>query len=478
MNTLQRLLGNTVLAFLSQLVVKASNTVLFILLGRWVGPAEAGVFNLGVTCLTVVVALSAWGLHELLVREVASRKEQSKRYLSYYLVLRLVLALGMYGLLLLFLGLELPYGEHTQQVIRVLGIGVFPEALFVMGQALFIGHERLAVPTWAALLNGVAKIIGGWWVLSQGGDALGLAWVIVLSTSLSLVVFVPALFHLFRQIPQHPLHWSKAFALQQLRFTPGFIVIGFFTTLDFQLDAFLISLYLNETELGWYGAAQTIMLGFWMMPTALRTAIYPLMARYLQESPEKLPVLYERTNRYIFVVGLPICAGTTLLAPVLIRLIFADQFDPAVPALQLMIWSVLFSFLTVPNARLMLIHNRQNEASWATVWSMAANLAFNLWLIPDYGIMGAGLTRTLASLVMFIVLYLYVQRRLLRQSIFPLLLRPALATGLLGVVVWWLQSRSLVVAVSAGILAYAIAILLLGTIPPEDQQQFRQLIHI
>ena len=108
MNTVQRLFSNTFLALISQIVIKASNSLLFILIGRWLGPADSGVFSLGTTYFTLVFGLSALGLHELLVRELAPRREQSSRYFANYLALRVFLAFATYGLLLLGLRLFLP----------------------------------------------------------------------------------------------------------------------------------------------------------------------------------------------------------------------------------------------------------------------------------------------------------------------------------------------------------------------------------
>ena len=475
MNSLQRLAGNTVLAFLSNIVVKASGALLFILVGRRLGPAEAGVFNLGVTYFTLALALSAWGLHELIVREVAPRRAESKQYLLHYLVMRLLLAAGAYGLLLLWLRLNLPYTAHTKEVIRIFALALFPEAVFSLLQGLFAAHERLLPPLLAALANGGVKLSIGLWVLAHNGDASGLAWAMVAGSAISLLLFIPALRRLLRQTSPQRARFSRQFAFDQLRLTPGFVVIGIFTTIDYQLDAFLISLFLSESELGWYGAAQTIMLAFWMMPTALRTALYPLMARTYYEAPERLPALYRRANRYILVGALPICAGITLIAPNIIHLVFGGGFAPAAPALQVIIWAVLSSFLMVPSARLLVVANRQSDAGWITALSMIMNLLLNLWLIPRWGITGAAAARVLATTFFFIAIYAYVQRRLLRDSLLPLLPRPLLATLLMTAAVWPLRHLLIVWPIMAGILVYALALFLLRAIPVEDQQLLRRL---
>lgn len=476
MTTLRRLLSNTFLAFLSNIVVRASNSLLFIFIGRSLGPTAGGVFNLGITYFTVVFALSAWGLHELLVREVAPRREESGRYISNYLAIRLTLATAVYGFLLLALGSVLPYSPTTTAAIRILALAVFPEAIFSIVQALFQAHERLMPPALVATVGSVIKLGGGLWLLYNGYGVRQIAWMVPLGSSLSLLLFLPFLWQLLRGAEQRlsgRLSWS--FSWSQLRHTPSFVVIHIFSLLDYQTDAFLISLLLTETDVGWYGAAQTIMLAFWMMPTALRAAIYPLMARYRHEAYDKLVLLYQKTNQYLLIFILPAAAGVYLLAPGIIRLIFDASFDPAIPALRWSIWAVVFAFLNVPNARLMLVYDRQQAAAWLTGLSMAVNVGLNLILIPIYGIAGAAMARTFASLAFFLMIYAYVQRNILRSSVLPALIRPGLATLAMVAVVWQVQAYGLLLPILVGAGVYVLAGFILHIVPAEDWHYWREL---
>lgn len=470
------MLSNTFLAFTSNIIVRASNSLLFIFIGRSLGPTAGGVFNLGITYFTVVFALSAWGLHELLVREVAPRREESGRYVSNYLAIRLALATAVYAFLLLALGFILPYSPTTDAAIRILALAVFPEAIFSIVQALFQAHERLLPPALVATVGSAIKLGGGLWLLYNGYDVRQIAWMVPIGSGLSLLLYLPFLWRLFRSTKQRlsgRLSW--AFTWSQLRHTPSFVVIHLFSLLDYQADAFLISLLLTETDVGWYGAAQTVMLAFWMMPTALRAAIYPLMARYRYEAYDKLVLLYQKASQYLIIFILPAAAGVFLLAPEIIRLIFDASFDPAVPALRWSIWAVVFGFLNVPNARLMLVYDRQRAAAWLTGLSMSVNVILNLLLIPVYGITGAAMARTIASLAFFLLIYGYVQRNILRSSVLPLLVRPGLATAAMATIVWQLQDHGLLLPIVAGVAAYGAAGFFLRIVPAEDWTYWREL---
>ncbi len=473
---MRRLLSNTTLAFLSNVVAKIGSSLLFILIGRELGPSEAGIFNLGATYFTITLALTAWGLHELLVREVTPRREESGRYLLNYLVMRLLLTTGGYILLIALLQFVLPYSAQTEFVIRILSLAVFPEAIFALCHALFVAHERLLVPTIAAIVNSGFKIGAGLWLLNNQFAVENIAWVMPTGSALSLFFFLPNIIRLLRQVPQRlPIQLNLTFSLSQLRFTPGFILIGIFSTLDFQLDAFLISLLLAESDIGWYGASQTIVLGFWMMSNAIRTTLYPIMARVFKDDPARLPNIYRLSNQYLLLASLPIAAGVTILAKPIIQLVYTASFDPAIPALQIMIWAVLFAFLSVPNARLMLVYNQQHPAGWMTGISMGVNVFLNLWLIPQFGIVGAAIARTSATAILFIQLYAYAQIKLKMDSILPLVLRPLLATLLMSAVVWPIRHLPLIWPIIVGIIVYGAAAYLLKAIPEEARQRLWQL---
>lgn len=477
MNTVQRLLSNTVLAFISSIVVKAGNALLFILIGRWLGPGESGAFSLATTYYTFVFGLSALGLHEIMVRDLPARRDESGRYLVNYLTLRLLLSVAAYGLLLLGLRLFSPYSATTTQIILILSLAVIPEAVFSICQSLFEAHERLVTPMLASIASSGVKLLAGFWLLRQGAQVVQIAWVIPIASAASLIVFAPGLARLLRRVPQRlPARLDATFVRLQLGYTPSFFVIQFFSLLDYQSDALLISLMLSEEALGHYTAAQTILLAFNLMPLAIRTAVYPLMSRYYHEAPDKLAVLYDKISRYLFALVLPLATGVTLLAAPIIALVFGPGFEPAVPVLQICIWAIVFLFLNVPHARLLLIHHKQREAARMLGGVTLLNVALNLFLIPRAGIAGAAVARLLSSLALYVSFYAYTHTTVMKLSGRPSLARPLLANALMAAAVWWLRAFPLPVSIAAGVVVYVAAALLLGIVPPQDLVYWREIV--
>ncbi len=464
------------MAFAGSALMRVSTAVLFIAVGRNLGPEDAGIFTLGITYYTIIVALSAFGLHELLVREVAPRRHEGGRYLTNYLVLRLLVTALLYAGLLLLLKYVLPYSEEAKIVISIMALAAFPEAIFGLCQSLFAANERLFVPTIGAFINSAVTLGVGFWLLTTEGSVTSVAWSLPIADTAGILVFPFALVSLFRQVPQSVMprpSWS--FLRMQLRFTPGFILLGIFTTLNFQAEAFIISLLLTEADLGYFGAAQTLVAGFLLIPMAIRVTLYPLMARYRHEDEEQLFQIYRKSGQYLLMLGLPIAVGVTLLAEPIILLVYGEAFLPAVPVLRLLIWEVVVVVLSVPVARMLLVYNYQSAAAWMRGFTMIVSVLLNLLLIPILGIVGAGIARVLAALLFFAIIYLFVQVKILhgmRLRVHPGLI---VATLMMAVVVWQIREMPLYFPVLVGVFVYGAATVVLGVFSAEDRYYLRQL---
>ena len=329
----------------------------------------------------------------------------------------------------------------------------------------------------AATVSTVVKLAAGFWLLRAGADVVQIAWVVPLASVLGVVVFAVGLARLFRRAgPQLPARLDPAFLRHHLGYMPSFFIIQLFSLLDYQADILLISLMLSENDVGLYAAAQTILLGFNLMPVAVRTALYPVMSRYYYQAPDKLAVLNDKISRYLLAAILPVATGVTLLAGPIIALVYGPSFAAAAPVLAVSIWAIVFLFLNVPHSRLALIYNRQRDAAILLSITTGLNLALNLVLIPRAGILGAAVARLLSSLALFLVFYVYAQTRLTRVSLLASPIRPLLATAAMAAAVWPLRDQPLAIPIAAGVLVYAAAALLLDLVPKDDRVYWREVL--
>ncbi|MCP4535528.1 MAG: flippase [Chloroflexi bacterium] len=478
MKAFTELARNSALSLVLNVSTRAANALMFIFIGRRMGVSEAGIFQLATTYLLIFSVLTR-GLDELVVRQVARFPRDTRRYFVTFMTLRFGLNVVLYGLLTVVVCVFLRYPTGTLIPILIVSAGLVSDSLISGAGAVMLGQRRFIAPTLVAVGVCLLRLTGGAVLLSRETPMHYVAALWWGSSVVGMAVLVPWVGLQVKKIPVPPdqrvLDWSLV--RRELSDMLPFVVNGFLMAIEFQIDTILLSILQGESEVGWYGAATTIVSTLAMMPQAYRLAVYPLMASYAEER-QKLVRLYKSSLRYLGTLVLPMVAGLVLLAPAIIPLIFESEFLPSVGVLQSLSIALIFTFLNVPNVRMMFVHNRQGWVTWMMVGSMAVNVALNLWLTPLLGARGAALARICSSALFFFSNYLVLRFVVakLDTSLIRLLWRSALATALMCGAVLAYYDLPVWAVILIGIVVYCGALVASGGIPRHDRQLVRQAL--
>jgi O-antigen/teichoic acid export membrane protein len=462
MPPLLELLRDSLYAIVFHLAPRLANVLLFVLIGRIAGPAEAGIFTLAATYLLIFLAVMV-GLDDLLVRQVARQPDAAGDYFAGFVLLRLFLSLISFAIIYVLVHQVFAYQTATAGPIFVLSLSLVPESIATVAQAILMAQRRFAPPAVILASTSALKFIGGAAVILTGGTIVTVAWVWVIG---SVVGMAFMLRFALRDILLLEVSGRRVWNLlrrEQWRIL-SFLSLTALVTIETQSDTILLSGFLGETEVGWYGAATTVAYSLLMFSQAYRLAVYPLMIQVSSQSLTMLRQLYRDSVRFLALLVLPMIAGVLLLAPEIVDLVFGPAFAPTVPALRILILVLLFLFLNEPNVRLLLIGDRQQRLFVYLLSSAVANVLLNLLLIPKLGIEGAAIARVSSALLLFALCYRNVYRSQLGQSVFLPIARPLLATVLMLAVAYPIRGWSLALVVPISLFVYGAALLLTRTL--------------
>jgi O-antigen/teichoic acid export membrane protein len=467
MSAASQLFRNSTLSFSTNIVTKAVNTIAFILIARISQVDQAGIFSLGTTYLVVFTA-TAWGLDELMVRQIARNRQEAGQYFGPFLSLRVLISLAAYALMYLFIRDVMQYSTSTAYPILILGICTIPDSLSSVGQALLAAYERFEVPLIAGGVASLIKLSGALLALFYGNGLpqVGLAW--VAGSSLGAVIMLWAA---VRQAGKLRLAmWlDRNFWATNLRLAVPFLTIGFLLTLEYQTDVIILSKVRGEAEVGWYGAATTIVFALTMIAQSYRAAVYPMMVRYHKNDSKSFNRLFDLSVFYLGSLALPMAAGLTLLSRPIILTVYKDAFAPAILPLQIIAWYLLFNYLNIPNSRIMLIEEKQKQLTYFLVASMGLNVILNLVLDRQLGAVGASIARLCSSLVFFSINYIYVNSHIHRYNLFKSLKSSILATLAMAGSVWLVRNLNMWLVILTGAVVFFIMLLALRGITEEEK---------
>jgi O-antigen/teichoic acid export membrane protein len=133
---------------------------------------------------------------------------------------------------------------------------------------------------------------------------------------------------------------------------------------------------------GWYQAAYKPFQALLVIPFALRTVVFPLLAVYHREAPERLVIAVQKFFKALVALGLPASIGVIVLA---------DQYTSlftlpaqASPALRLLGVTIVFMFADNANATGLLAMDRQRTYAWIVGAGLVLNAVLNAVLIPVF----------------------------------------------------------------------------------------------
>ncbi len=189
--------------------------------------------------------------------------------------------------------------------------------------------------------------------------------------------------------------------------------------LNYRLDLFLLAAFWDNRQVGLYATAVFAAELVWHVPNGVNIALFPAVSAAKGE--DSAAELSSRAMRHTVFWGLLLAAGMAAAAGPAIALLYGRSFAPSAAALRILL---IGSAAMVP-AKLALNHlagiGRPQYLSLAALIGLAATVAFDLALIPRWGVAGAAWGSTLAYLLVSFTALLWMKRRGgvgLRESLF------------------------------------------------------------
>lgn len=168
----------------------------------------------------------------------------------------------------------------------------------------------------------------------------------------------------------------------------------------YKLDGIFISYFVNTTQLGFYGLANTMTSPMVMLSQALSTSLFKKFTN-MEKIPKKII--------YLNLLWLVICiVGFMIIGKYVVILLFSKHF---LPVASLIVPLGLASFFQGAYQPYNMFLAANGKARWMKNMSFLAtivNLVGNIILIPIYGVMGATIASIISRLCSFLShLYCY-----------------------------------------------------------------------
>jgi len=469
---------NSILPMVTSLLMKLIDLAFALLSLRVLGPIGTGRYGWAITVWLLANTITDFGLGILVTREVSRDRTQANRYLTNTAILRFLLwaasllpVAALTAIYLVFFDLTL----DTAGALALLMIGMLPSSLAASFAFLFNAYEkfeyRIAVDFTTRLLAVALGVV----VLVAGYGYVGLSTVSIVTNIFTLATF----YYLVRTTLFAP-RWEPDRALVRWMFFESFPLMlnNLLSSLFFRIDILILKPFKGDAVVGYYQTAYKFIDALNFIPSNFTLAIFPVLSRMAANAKDAMLRAYILSLKMLLWIAMPLTVGTIFIARELILIFGGEAYLPdSAIALQVLIWFLPFSFINSVTHYVLIALGQQRFLTKAFVIGVAFNVLANLIAIPPLGYVGASLVTIFSEMVLLIPFYYGVRKNLASVPFVSIAWRPVVASGIMGIGLWWLIERAgvLIAIPLAGVL-YAVVLIALGALGEDERALLRRFM--
>ncbi|CAA6807619.1 MAG: O-antigen translocase [uncultured Sulfurovum sp.] len=389
--------------FIFKIMGAISLFLTYILIPRYYGVEAFGIFNLMFGLIMVATVLSRIGLDIYVIRIIPTLKENYGEVSLFLKRVLQILFMTSISVTLVFLVFLEPINEYIFKsmdasfYLVILALMILPYTLFNVLVEVFRGLDDIKIYSFFRNLsqNGTILLL----LFSSIVFSLPYQPVEILFIALILIT-IAVIFVLFWFLKKREISILAKGKYQEKivkHAYPMFLTASIMFLMGY-VDSFMIAYYLDEYQVGIYGACISLSMILTFIPIAIGGYISPKIAEsYDRKEFLKVKALFKDSLKLIFLTTIPIFVLMIVFADFFLGL-FGTAFVVATTTLLIINFGFLSEAICGPVGFVMNMTDNQHIFMKILGVSLLINIIFNALLIPSYGINGAAIALLLSML--------------------------------------------------------------------------------
>jgi O-antigen/teichoic acid export membrane protein len=432
----QTILKNTFWLAVAEVATSFLRFILFVYAARILGAAEYGKFAYALSFVLSISVLGDLGVSSLITRNFSQEREKEKEYPA---IISLKIILSFFMAALLFISsFFIAQGESVKEIIWVLTSFIFIDGFFGIIYPFIRARQKMEYEATTRIAQTVLAVATGLFVIFNFPSAVNLGYAYLFS-SIIILAIVFAFFHFFLYFLK--LEWNTAIWKKILKdswpFSLGFI--GAWTQVN--VNSAMIGFEGLASEVGWYNAAAKIILaGVLVVAGLFSRSFYPLLSKFFKQEKEKLQGAWDYYMEITIVLTVPLIIGGFVFASQIINFLYGlENYGPAVPIFQILIFLAGVTFLYYPFGVLLAVAGEQKKNFFAILLSVIINIFLNIIFMPKYGISAVAVNTVVSSAASLFLAFFILRRhgfvKIFNKNLFKILIFSLLSGAIMLLVI-------------------------------------------
>lgn len=353
---------------------------------RYLGPERFGLLNFATAFVGLFGPLAVMGLPSIVVRDLIRDPMRREETLGTAALLQFVAGLLSYIMIIAAIFWLRPEDLLSKTLVAIIGsfllfrisdIANYWFEYQVQSKYMVWVHNSVFL-VFAAIKIGL--------ILSHS-TLIAFAWALMAETGLVAIIMLVVL--RLREPQLSRLHFSFDRAKFLLANSWPLLLSGVAITIYMKIDQIMLGQMIGDKAVGIYSSAIKISEFFYFIPAMVTASVFPAIMNAKGQSKTLYYGRLQQLFNLMVWVSISVALPMTFLSSIIIKLLFGAVFVTAGPVLSVHIWASVFIFLGVASGQWYVVENKQVLSLQRAVLGAVVNVGLNLFLIPNYGVIGA-----------------------------------------------------------------------------------------
>jgi O-antigen/teichoic acid export membrane protein len=412
---------NCVITLTRQFVSILIGILLLIILARFLGPSGQGKYSLITLLPLMLLTFLNLGLNTSTIYYVSKKEINLNQVFNTNFIIALILAALsiVIGIIVIFLLANNKF-ENVEQSLLFLSLSAMPFMfLMIFMQTIFQGLQNFKMFNSILVVQQLSNLLlVCLLVVLFNLELEGAIIAFILGYVLTVLFILYILFYKynvrinFREI-------NKTYLMKSFKYGLKAHISNVMTFLNYRLDILLLGYFINPAAVGIYVVAVNVGERLSVFSQSISSVLLPRVAA--EENEEVKNNLTSLVSRTLLLLIVLVSFVLFLLSDLIFTIFFGEQYNQSS-----LILKVLLPGLTLLAVEKLLSNDLAGRGKpelnmYVSFFNVIFNVCLNLFFIPKFGALGAGISSTLTYITSFVI-KVVIFRRETGQSISSLLI--------------------------------------------------------
>jgi O-antigen/teichoic acid export membrane protein len=426
----QTVAKNTIWLTISNFGGRLIKAFIVIYAARVLGASQYGIFSYAITLAGFLALFTDPGINSVLLRDGGKASDEERTAIFSSSIAIKIVAILASTILIIFVGPYFTTLPGAKILLPITAIILTFDSLREFLMTLLRSKEKMQWDAGVFIATNFAIVIFGFLFIYHNPTALALGWGYACGIVCGGILAVAVV---WKDIREAFRHFSARLIRPIVLSAWPFAVVSGISVLFTNTDILIISWMKTAADVGIYSAAIRIIQVLYLVPYILQLGTLPLFSRLAKKDNVKFRAALEKSIAVTFLASFPIAIGGIILGTQIITLIFGQAFAGGSPAFKILLATLVFDYPASLIMNAIFAYAHQKSLVISSTIGGVTNVAFDLLLIPRWGMTGSAVATLIAQAVTNGYLW-HMMKKINYFEVIPHLWRMFAASAVMGVV--------------------------------------------